>query len=232
MPDPVKPSSPPFPIVTLDGGAATGKSSTARGVAERLRLLHVDTGSHYRAVTFLLLGQFVEPIEDAALDLALAALELSAEIRGTEAILLAAGQPIRTEDLRSEAVNQSVSLFAALPSVRRRLLHYQRWFRELAMEMRFRGLIMEGRDIGSVVFPDASHRFFLEADPETRIRRRSEEGETDAVVERDKADSGRKVAPLLCPEGAERVDTGSLTLEQVIDRICARVEPALEESVS
>lgn len=217
-----------FPIVTVDGGAATGKSSTARGVAEKLHFLHVDTGSHYRAVTLLLIERSVEPVEDETLETALQDLNLSARVEGTEAVLVAGGRPVPAEELRSEEVNRSVSSFAALPAVRRRLLRYQRWFRDLAMQEGFGGLIMEGRDIGSVVFPDASHRFFLEADPETRVRRRSEEGQTDSVMERDKADSGRKVAPLLCPEGARRINTGDFTLAQVIEQICKAVDPSLK----
>lgn len=223
------PASPESPlVVTVDGGAATGKSSTARGVAERLGLLHVDTGSHYRALTHLLLEKGIEPVEGAALEGALEAVELSARVEGVEALFLAAGQPVRPADLRSEAVNRAVSAFAALPAVRRRLLRYQRWFRELAAGAGFPGLIMEGRDIGSVVFPEAEYRFFLEADAETRVRRRSEEGQADAVLERDKADSGRKTAPLLCPPGAERIDTGALALAEVVELICGRIAPALE----
>lgn len=227
MTEPGPPSLSEPPVVTVDGGAATGKSSTARGVAERLGLLHVDTGSHYRALTFLLLRQGVEPVEGPGLERALERIELCSRVEGTEACLLADGEPVSQGELRSEDVNRAVSSFAALPPVRRRLLRYQRWHRELAVAEAFRGLIMEGRDIGSVVFPEARFRFFLEADPDTRVQRRSEEGQTDSVVERDRADSGRKTAPLLCPPGAERIDTARHTLEEVIERICGRIRPAL-----
>jgi len=216
-------SEQPFTVVTLDGGAATGKSSTASGVARKLGFLHVDTGSHYRAVTFLLLARGVSPAEGSSLDETLGGLDLSASVEDTEATLLADGVAVASADLRSEEVNQAVSAFAALPPVRRRLLRYQRWFREIAEQKGFAGLIMEGRDIGSVVFPDATFRFFLEADSATRVKRRSEEGQSDSVVERDRADSGRRVAPLLCPEGAIRIDTGNLSLEKVIDRICREI---------
>ncbi len=219
-----------FPVIAIDGGAASGKSSTARGVASRLGLLHVDTGAHYRALTFLLLAEGIEPHEGPDLDRALEAVDLSATVDGTEAVPLASGRPLNNTDLRSGPVNRSVSAFAALPPVRQRLLRYQRWHRDLAAEQGYRGLIMEGRDIGSVVFPDASHRFFLEADPQTRVKRRSEEGQTDSVVERDKADSARKAAPLLCPPGAERIDTGALDLEEVIDLICGRVSHTIRET--
>lgn len=212
------------PVVTVDGGAATGKSSTARGVAARLNLLHVDTGSHYRALTLLLLREKIAPRESDALDRALRGISLSSGVDGTEAYLLADGERPSAPELRGEDVNRSVSAFAALAPVRRRLLRYQRWHRTLAAERGFRGLIMEGRDIGSVVFPEAEFRFFLEADADTRIRRRLEEGQTDSVVERDQADTGRKAAPLLCPPGAIRIDTVHHTLAEVIDLICERFE--------
>jgi len=217
--------APRFPVVTLDGGAATGKSSTARGVSERLHFLHVDTGSHYRALTLLLLRKGIPPVEDEDLRRGLEALTLNATVEGTFARFEADHGLLAAEELRSPEVNAHVSSFAALDSVRSRLLRYQRWHRELAQEQGFAGLVMEGRDIGSVVFPDAPFRFFLEADEHTRIRRRSEEGQQDSVVERDRADSGRKTAPLICPEGAIRINTGGHSLEEVIALICEAVMP-------
>ncbi len=223
MSKPLFPSARDLPIITLDGGAATGKSSTARGVSECLRFLHVDTGSHYRALTHLLLRERIEPEEGEALASALERIDLSAEIHGTFAHLLANGDPVSPAALRSPEVNRSVSAYAALPPVRNRLLRYQRWHRDLAFEEGFRGLVMEGRDIGSVVFPEAPFRFFLEADESTRIQRRHEEGQQDSIADRDRADRGRKNAPLLCPAGAIRINTADHSLEQVISKICAQV---------
>ncbi|MBC2601390.1 (d)CMP kinase [Puniceicoccus vermicola] len=224
MSEPVSDSATDFPIITLDGGAATGKSSTARGVSQQLRFLHADTGSHYRALTFLLLRKGISPEESDELTEALEEMKLSAEVDGTLASLIADGKKLSPEDLRSLEVNRNVSSFAALPPVRNRLLRYQRWHRELALEKGFLGLVIEGRDIGSVVFPEAPFRFFLEADESTRIQRRSEEGQEDSVAARDKADSGRKTAPLHCPEGAIRINTGNYTLEEVISQICQKVQ--------
>lgn len=220
MSEPASDIATDFPIVTLDGGAATGKSSTARGVSQELHFLHADTGSHYRALTYLLLQKGVEPVESDSLATILDQMKLSAEVDGNLATLLADGQGLTVDQIRSPEVNQSVSAFAALPLVRQRLLRYQRWHRELALESGFDGLVIEGRDIGSIVFPDAPFRFYLEADASTRVRRRSEEGQEDSVVERDKADSGRKTAPLLCPEGAIRINTGDFSLEEVVSQIC------------
>jgi len=220
-------SSVDYPIITLDGGAATGKSSTAKGVSARLSFLHVDTGSHYRALTYVLLRRKIPARESGEMSRALEKLYLSAEISGTHATLLADDEKLTPSQLRCSEVNKSVSSYAALDSVRYRLLRYQRWHRELAIGKEFGGLIMEGRDIGSVVFPDAPFRFFLEADTETRIRRRSEEGQDDSVVARDQADSGRKNAPLLCPEGAIRINSGKLTLQEVVDTICETVKSSI-----
>ena len=217
-------TSSPYPIITLDGGAASGKSSTARGVARRLHFLHVDTGSHYRALTFLLLRARVSPDNEPRVKKFLEALRLDSTIEGHTAILQADQETLSTADLRSDAVNQGVSLFSALPCVRERLLRYQRWHEELAASAGFGGLVMEGRDIGSVVFPDAPFRFFLEADPAMRAQRRKSEGWVDSIQDRDHADSRRKTAPLVCPQGAVRIDTGRMTLEEVIDKICRSVE--------
>lgn len=218
-----------LPIITLDGGAATGKSSTARGVAKRLSFLHVDTGSHYRALTFLLSQAGLPPENESGVINFLDQLVLDAKVEKHTAILQANGETLSNRDLRSDAVNKGVSLYSALPCVRQRLLRYQRWHAELAEQSNFHGLVMEGRDIGSVVFPDARYRFFLEADPATRAQRRKSEGWVDSIQDRDQADSQRKTAPMVCPEGAIRIDTGDKTLEEVIDKICAIVENEIKK---
>jgi len=106
------------------------------------------------------------------------------------------------------------------------LFDYQRAQVSVARKEGYAGLIMEGRDIGSVIFPDADFRFFLYADEATRAARRAKEGQTDSIAERDKRDSQRKTAPLTCPEGATRVDTGPLTLEGVVEHITQIIENA------
>ena len=113
-------------------------------------------------------------------------------------------------------MNAVVSNFAAIAEVREFLKNYQRSMREFAAENGFAGLIMEGRDIGSVIFPDANARIFLDADEETRAARRAAEGITDSIKKRDALDRNRKVAPLVCPEGAVRIDTSHLTKDEVV----------------
>lgn len=212
-----------FLLVAMDGGAATGKSSTSRRLAERFDLMHVDTGSHYRTVTYALLEAGIDPDAEVDLTVQLAALELGTELAGRSARLSIHGVVPADASIRSPEVNAAVSKFAAIPAVRTALFDYQRGQTEVARVRGFKGLIMEGRDIGSVIFPDAAHRFFLFADEATRAARRALEGQTDSIAERDKRDSQRKTAPLTCPEGAIRVDTGPLTLDEVVELIAGEL---------
>ena len=122
-------------------------------------------------------------------------------------------------------MNDAVSHFAAIPEVRAALLGYQRGQADAARRGGFRGLVMEGRDIGSVIFPDADFRFFLHAEPAERERRRAREGQQDRVAERDRIDSSRKAAPLSRPEGAISIDTTRLTIAEVADRMAAAIAP-------
>ena len=127
-------------------------------------------------------------------------------------------------------MNEQVSRFAAVPAVRQFLLAYQRSQAQVARAAGFNGLVMEGRDIGSVIFPDADFRFFLHADPAERARRREKEGERDAVAERDRIDSSRKTAPLACPAGATSIDSTHMTLQQVIERMASSLAEALGQT--
>lgn len=214
-----------FFIVAIDGGAASGKSSTARALSERFNLLHVDTGSFYRAVTAELLRRHVAATDVAAVKAALAELRFSTRVTGRSA-QMAIGGRVAGEEIRSREVNESVSHFSAVPEVRTALLAYQRGQVEVAQAHGFAGLVMEGRDIGSVIFPQAEFRFFLHADPAERARRRANEGHQDAIAERDRLDSARKTAPLACPPGALPVDTTHATLPQVVDQLAARIAAA------
>ncbi len=216
-----------FIIVAIDGGAASGKSTTARALSERFNLLHVDTGSFYRAITAELLHRQVRATDLAAVKETLPKLALGTRVEGRSARMEIDGH-IAGDEIRSREVNANVSHFAAIPDVRAALLNYQRGQAEVARARGFRGLAMEGRDIGSVIFPDADFRFFLHADPTERERRRAKEGHHDSIAERDRIDSGRKTAPLARPEGAFSIDTTHLTLLQVVDTLAARIESALK----
>ncbi len=218
------PDSVDFKIIAIDGGAATGKSSTSRLLAEQLDCMHVDTGAHYRTLTCALLHAGASPESAEGIETQLASLSLGTELEGRSARLSIDGQVPADADIRSPEVNANVSKFAAIEAVRSALFDYQRSQAAVAEQNGYAGLIMEGRDIGSVIFPDAKHRFFLFADQATRAARRAKEGQTDSIAERDKLDSQRKTAPLTCPEGATRVDTGPLTLEGVVAHIAELIQ--------
>jgi cytidylate kinase len=222
-------AAPPFFIVAIDGGAASGKSSSARALSERFHLLHADTGSYFRAATAEFLRQRVSTVDPAAIRSAVAALRLGTRVRGRSAEIEIDGR-VPGEAIRSAEVNAAVSHFAANPDLRSALMVYERGQADVARAHGFRGLVMDGRDIGTVIFPGADFRFFLHADPAERARRRANEGLSDAVAERDRLDSSRTTAPLACPAGAVSLDTTKLPLAAVVqtmaDTIAARFAAA------
>ena len=217
----------PFLIVAIDGGAAAGKSTTARALSARFHFLHIDTGSYYRAVTAELIRLGANATDLLAVQGALATLALDTRVEDRRAQMVIAGRLVPEAELRGPAVNAAVSHFAAIPAVRAALLAYQRDQARIAHEHGFAGLVMEGRDIGTVIFPDADFRFFLHADPEERARRRAAEGQQDSIAERDRLDSSRKASPLVCPEGATDLDSTFLTLEEVVARVSAPIAARL-----
>ncbi len=219
-------SASPFIIVAIDGGAASGKSSSSRILADRFNLLHVDTGSFYRHITYELLRRGVPASDRPALLAALPGLRFDTRLEGRSARMLIGGSPAGDE-IRGQQVNDHVSHYAAVPEVREILLGYQRGQVDVARRHGFRGLVMEGRDIGSVIFPAADFRFFLHADPAERAKRRAAEGRQDSIAERDRLDSSRKTSPLTGPAGAIDIDSTHLTLEQVVDKMAGLIAPRL-----
>ena len=216
----------PFIIVAIDGGAASGKSSTSRTLGERFNLLHVDTGSFYRAITAEMLRRKVKAADLGSVKNALHQVKLGTRVEGRSAKMEIDGR-VAGDEIRSGEVNENVSHFAAIPEVRTALLAYQRAQADVARAHGFRGLVMEGRDIGSVIFPDADFRFFLHAHPEERARRRANEGQQDSIAERDRLDSSRKTAPLACPPGAVSIDTTFLSLPEVVEKMAALIAARL-----
>jgi cytidylate kinase len=181
--------------------------------------MHVDTGSHYRTLTYALLSSGEDAEQGETISKILEELKLSTQIDGRNARLGINDVVPVDSDLRSPEVNAQVSRFAAIPEVRKKLFAYQRSLADLAREQKYAGLIMEGRDIGSIIFPEAAYRFFLEADEATRAARRAKEGQTDSIAARDKMDRTRQAAPLVCPKGATQINTAHHTLEEVIEKI-------------
>ncbi|MDB6168158.1 MAG: cytidylate kinase [Verrucomicrobia bacterium] len=219
----------PFIIVAIDGGAASGKSSSSRTLSERFNFLHVDTGSFYRAITAELLRLGVKPDDLPAVRRAVGALRLGTHLRGRSAEMEIGGR-VAGDEIRSREVNDQVSHFAAIPELRAALLSYQRGLADVGRAHGFRGLVMEGRDIGSVIFPDADFRFFLHADPVERERRRAGQGQHDQIRERDRLDSSRKASPLTCPTGATSIDTTDVSLDQVVEQMSAMITARLGQA--
>lgn len=219
-------ANPPLIIIAIDGGAASGKSSSSRILAERFNLLHVDTGSFYRHITCELLRLGVPHTDLPRLKAALAGLKFSTRLSGRSAQMLIGGEPAGS-GIRGQNVNDHVSHYAAIPEVRHTLLGYQRGQVDVARQHGFRGLVMEGRDIGSVIFPAADFRFFLHADPAERAKRRAKEGGQDSIAERDRLDSSRKASPLTCPAGAIDIDSTFISLEQVVEKMAGLISAKL-----
>jgi cytidylate kinase len=217
------------PVVTLDGPAGSGKSTTAREVARRLGFRHLDSGALYRAITYALLNAGV-PVETwpalgvdelRALGVTLVATRAGFEVRlGTRAL---------DEDLRTAEVTERVPVLASLPAARACLLDLQH-----AAGAKGR-LVADGRDMGSVVFPDAEVKVFLVADLEERARRRLKEGgaadptsaelsaQAGAISRRDDQDSGRGISPLRRPSGSIEIDTTGLSFDDQVDAVVALV---------
>jgi cytidylate kinase len=216
----------PFIIVAIDGGAASGKSSTSRTLSEKFNLLHVDTGSFYRALTAQLLARGVSPTDLAAVTTALRTIKLGTRVSGRSAAMEIDGQVVPDADIRTLPVNNAVATFAAIPELRSSLLDYQRGHVATAREHGFAGLVMEGRDIGSKIFPDADLKFFLFADPIERAKRREQQGLQDQVAKRDTLDGQRLRESL---KGANVIDSTYLTLEEVVQQMSAAIEQALEK---
>ena len=219
-------ATPPFLIVAIDGGAASGKSSSSRTLSERFHLLHVDTGSFYRAITAEMLRRGVGAGDLPAVRQTLAELRFGTRLTGRSAEMEIDGR-VAGDEIRSREVNDHVSHYAAIPDLRAALVSYQRGLADFGRAHGFRGLVMEGRDIGSAIVPDADCRFFLHAEAGERERRRAGQGLHDQIRERDRIDSSRKTSPLTCPSGAVSIDTTHVSLDQVVEQMAAAVAAQL-----
>ena len=199
-------------VIAMDGPAASGKSSVAREVAARLGWCFVNTGNTYRAATWAVLQSGANPDDADAVQSAVAAANLTCVLENGRSVVRVNGREVEDE-LNSEAVNRAVSLVARVPQVREKLVAMQR------AVGRAHPAVIEGRDIGTVVFPDALAKFYIDASEEVRSKRRGLQGHTDSVRERDRIDSTRKTAPLMAASDAIVIDSSDLTLEQVVDRV-------------
>jgi CMP/dCMP kinase len=214
-------------VVAIDGPAGSGKSTVARRVAEQAGLRYLDTGATYRALTLALLRRGI-PVEDAeavadaakAVDLTL---ELAPGPAGTARVLLDGVEP--GPALRSPEVNAAVSVVSAVPAVRELLVGLQRSLVGVG------GIVVEGRDIGTVVWPDADVKVFLTASEHERVRRRGVDseggGETaETLARRDAIDSGRAASPTRAAADALVIDSTTRSIDQVVDQLLQLIDAA------
>jgi cytidylate kinase len=216
-------------VVAMDGPSGSGKSSTSRGVAIRLGLRYLDTGAMYRAMTWWMLEHDVDTDDPEAVA---SHAEAPALVSGTDpqAPTITVDDSDVAAPIRGEAVTFAVSAVSAVPQVRKRLLREQREIIGAG------GIVVEGRDIGTVVAPGAAVKVFLTADPEARaVRRAAEQSGSDVdatqqdLVRRDRIDSGRATAPLAMAQDAHHIDTTPYTLDEVVERVVALVAPHLDD---
>jgi len=204
-------------VVAIDGPAASGKSSVAQSLARRLGFAYVNSGAIYRALTWHILQNGIDTTEADRVIQAVESARIACHLQNNESrILIDNVDP--TDYLRNDCVNESVSHVSSVARVR-----------EIAVQKmrdcaRNHDVVMEGRDIGSVVFPDTPYKFYVDASPEVRLRRRAAQGERDEIRMRDHADSSRPVSPLVIARDAHVIDTSHLTIEGVVDEIIARLE--------
>lgn len=210
-------------IIAIDGPAASGKSTVAKRVAAALGLVFVNSGAMYRAFTWWVLENGIDPSDTAAVLDLLARTEFSCGEENGVGTIAVAGVPMTRTELASTGVNGAVSPISAIPEVRERLVAEQRRY---ATD---HGVAMEGRDIGSVVFPDTPHKFYIDASPEVREARRRAEGIDDSIAKRDRIDSSRKASPLVIPDDAVVVDSSDLSADEVVETVLAAIRGRLGE---
>lgn len=204
-------------VIAIDGPAASGKSSVARALARKLGYVYVNTGAMYRAVTWLAVSRHVPPQDTARMQQLLHFTDIKCGIEcGCSTILLDGEDP--TSHLVDESVNANVSAVASLPDVRRLLVAKQRVYAD------DHDIVMEGRDIGSAVFPETPFKFYIDASPEVRAMRRARQGLQDSISARDKIDSTRRTSPLIIAEDAHVIDSSNLTVEGVVGEIFGRLK--------
>jgi len=215
-------------VVTIDGPAASGKSSVSREVAKKMGWAWVSTGAFYRGLAYVAL-QTQTPLQSESELAALANSDIWSVEKDPETTkVMYQGQDV-SEHIYKEEVGSAASQISSLPAVRKSLLEAQR-----AMAKADEWLIAEGRDCGTVVFPQAPLKIYLTARSEARAERRAaEQGASvqetiEAQKQRDLQDSTRKAAPMQVPDSAEVIDTSTLTLEQVVEKVSALAESQIK----
>ena len=214
-------------IIAIDGPSASGKSTLARMLARELNLLYLDTGSMYRAVALAVMEAHLDPTDRDAVTALANRLDLDLE-GDPDSLRVSIGGRDVTEQIRTESVTAMSSIVSTIPGVRRAMVERQR-------TMGRRGAVLNGRDIGTVVFPDADVKFFLTAGPEERAHRRFQEDQMSArctttlaqtlaeIIERDRRDSTRADSPLKAADDAIIVDSTGKSIEEVFKQMMERI---------
>jgi len=204
-------------VVAIDGPAASGKSSVARELARQIDFKYVNSGAMYRAVTWHILQHALAPDDTEAIVRLMEATAIECDLDGDTARILIDGVDA-ADHLRDDRVNEEVSLVSSVSRVREILVEKMRAY------ARDHDVVMEGRDIGSVVFPDTLYKFYIDAPPDVRLRRREAQGQRDQIAARDRADSSRRASPLIIADDAHVIDSSHLTIEGVVGEIVGRLK--------
>lgn len=213
-------------VIAIDGPSGSGKSSTARGVAQALGLAYLDTGATYRAITWALMQRGIDPTDAAAVAAAAAEVTLVSGTDPAAPTIEVDGIDV-SEPIRGHEVTSQVSDVSVVPEVRRLLVDHQR----AVIDGAERGIVVEGRDIGTTVAPHAPVKVYLEADADARAARRAAERGDDAaataasLAQRDQVDSTRATSPLAKADDAVLIDGTHLSLAEVIAAVVALVDP-------
>src|SRR5215216_988784 len=214
-------------IIAIDGPSGSGKSTLGRLLARALKLLYIDTGSMYRAVALAVIEADVDPNDTAAVTKLANQIDIDLEGDPDSLSVLLDGRDV-TEEIRSESVTEMSSIVSSIPGVRRAMVERQRALGK-------RGAVLNGRDIGTVVFPDADVKFFLTAVPEERAERRYKEDQMTSsssatlaetladMIERDRRDSTRTDSPLKIADDAIVVDSTGKSIEEVFEEMMKNV---------
>ena len=204
-------------VIAIDGPAASGKSSVALELARRLGFAYVNSGAMYRAITWYVLEKEVDSNDSDRIAKLVQAAAIDCTLKDNQSLILI-NHVDPTPYLREDRVNNEVSQVSTVPQVRRILVEKMH---DYALHD---DLVMEGRDIGSVVFPETPYKFYIDASPEVRLRRRAAEGQWDEITARDRADSLRRSSPLIIAEDALVIDSSNLTIDGVVGEIIGRLK--------
>jgi CMP/dCMP kinase len=199
-------------IIAIDGPAASGKSSVASALARRLGFASINSGALYRAVTWHVLREGINPYDVAAIGAAIEQTQIDCDLRHSQSRVMINGVD-PSAHLRDDDVNRAVSVVSSVPRVREILGQKMREY------ARTEDVVIEGRDIGSAVFPDTPFKFYIDALPHVRVQRREAQGEHDEITSRDRIDSSRSTAPLMIAAEADVIDTSNLTITGVREKI-------------